>query len=669
MRAWHAANDAVVESYVWKSIGPLPLHGYSYDENGRITAIVVSPLDRNIIVAGTSSGGIWRSTDGGSTFVPVSDDQADITVGAIAIAPSNPNVLYAGMGEDHLGTGVLKSIDGGATWRRVTTAAFAPRGATAKIVVDPRNADIVWLAQKRALDPNMNLTGSVALLKSTDGGVTWREVFKGLVDDLLMLSDDGSTLVAGAVRMSVPGTGGIYRTTDSGATWQLAFPQSSEPDIPPHYYMAKAGRTLYAAEITDRRDILISTDDGAHWMKHVDAPRDIVPLYLAASPHDGTLFYGAVGLYRSTDAGLTWQSFGETVIHLDHHAIAFDPVDRNRVWFGNDGGLWVSNDGGVTMKSLAGKISSMQFYAIGAHPTDPSIIVGGSQDNGSQRRDAKGEWHEVISGDGGWPVFDAATSRVLTSSNGGIFRTEQNGAGQLTAVVQRFSTVFGDGFRVRFIPQIVRGNDGTVWFPTYRLFASRDFGSTWNPPGGMLDLTNGGNDYVFTLAVSDSDPRTLYTASAQGRIMVTRDAAVTWSDVTPATPRPVTSIAIDREFPDIAYLALNGYGAQRLMKTTNAGRTWSDASTGLPNVPVDAIYIDRRSNSTLYAGTDVGAFRSRNGGGEWAPFDAGMPPVIVTSFTTTADGRLLAGTYGRGAYELHELAPPPSDSRRRSVRH
>jgi hypothetical protein len=175
---------------------------------------------------------------------------------------------------------------------------------------------------------------------------------------------------------------------------------------------------------------------------------------------------------------------------------------------------------------------------------------------------------------------------------------------------------------------------------------------------------------VFTLAVSDSDPRTLLTASAAGRVMLTRDGAVTCTDVTPSPARAVTSIAFDRDIPEIAYLALNGYGASRVMKTMNAGGTWTDASTGLPNVPVNAIYVDRRGGSTLYAGTDVGVFRSRNGGRDWAPYDAGMPPVIVTSFTTTADGRLLAGTYGRGAYELHELAPaPPSDSRRRAVRH
>src|SRR5262249_44752759 len=152
----------------------------------------------------------------------------------------------------------------------------------------------------------------------------------------------------------------------------------------------------------------------------------------------------------------------------------------------------------------------------------------GAQDNGVQMRDAAGQWREVIGGDGGWQVFDPPTSRVLTSLNGIIDRIERNGAGQASFLM---SVSTFDGNRMPFIAPMVRGSDGTVWVPTWRLHASRDFGATWSAPGGTADLTTGENDTVATLAVSESDPKTLYTASVAGRVMLTRNAAQTWSDI------------------------------------------------------------------------------------------------------------------------------------------
>jgi photosystem II stability/assembly factor-like uncharacterized protein len=665
---WHTANDAAtVPSHLWKSIGPLPVHARDIDENGRVTAIVVSPVDRNVVVVGTSGGGIWRSTDGGVTFAPVSDDQADLPVGVIAVAPSQPDILYAGMGDDHLGSGVLKSTDGGATWHALTSPDLPARNVTNRIVIDPNDASVLWIAFSRSLDANFT-SASAMLMKSVDGGVTFQPAFTGIASDLLIVSPDGKTLLAGAVRMSRPGTGGVYRSTDGGQTWTLVYAQG-EPEVPPRYYLAKAGDTLYALAVDSvndftRRDILASTDGGLTWTKRSGAPLDDRPLYLAANPHDGTLYLGGISLYRSTDGGRTWTTLKG--LHLDHHGIAFDPVDAHRVWFGSDGGLYVSDDAGNTMQPLSDRIPAVEFYSVHAHPTKPDVLFAGAQDNGMEKRVQGKEWLEFIGGDGAHAVFDPANSRMLVSLQGTIIsRINEDGTGgQFITTAQTFGND-----HMSFIAPMARATDGTVWFATYRMWASHDFGTSWAPPAGDLDLTAGDGDELKAFAAGESDPHTLYTGSESGRVMVTHDAGVTWTDVTPAATRQISSIAIDRSAPNHAYVAFAAYGGPHVLETTDFGGSWSDSSAGLPSVPVNAIQIDARRPDTLYAGTDVGVFLSTNGGAGWAPFDNGMPHVIVTSFTTTADGRLIAGTYGRGAYELVESEPPPGGPRRRSVRH
>jgi len=387
------------------------------------------------------------------------------------------------------------------------------------------------------------------------------------------------------------------------------------------------------------------------------------------NPHDGTFFLGGQGGWRSTDGAVTW-SLIKT--HPDARAIAFDPADGARVWLGNDGGLSRSTNGGAAVASLAQTLPVMQFYAIRAHPTDPNIVYGGTQDNGLQRGRAFGTWTEVLGGDVGAEVFDTATSRLLmVSLTGIVLRRRDDGTGPVEQVGS--STIFGPGARFAFLAPLVRGADGTVWIGSNRIFASHDFGTTWTAPAGTLDLTDGkpatgSGDVLTTIAVSASDPRVVYTGSAAGRMMVTHDAGVTWTDITPPEKHYAGGIAVDPASPSNAYVAFTAYRGKHVLRTTDFGATWSDFSAGLPDVPMQTIYIDPRDPSRMYVGTDIGVFRSV-AGGDWEPFDSGMPPVKVTSFTTTADGRLLAGTYGRGIYRLADDPPSVTGPHRRSVRH
>jgi photosystem II stability/assembly factor-like uncharacterized protein len=671
VQEYRAAHPEETAGYRWRSLGPAPIVSPSWSVTGRVTAVVISPLDSKLVIVGTSSGGIWRSTDGGASFAPVTDDQPNANIVSIAFAPSNPRVLYAGMGEDHLGTGVLKSTDAGATWQLATTSSFTPSRAR-KVLVDPRDENTIWLVMGDQLNAAGNaLVADSHLLESADGGATWTTAFGGFVYDALIASDDGATLFVGAARYDKVATGGIYRTTDRGKTWKQVLAPGDQ-SVPPAYYLAAAGGTLYAVAIdsadgdnTDYR-LLTSADGGDHWTQLSTFTPQSRFFYLAASKQvPPTLYLGGISSLRSTDGGRTW---GEIYTHADQHGIGFDPGDPSRVWLGNDGGLFRSGDGGVTFQSLASLLPIAQFNSVLAHPTDPATLFAGAQDNGLDGRSGSGlSWTELAGGDSGNLVFDSATNpkRIL----GGnyltfVSRYPLDGNGAVDGVGNAFANDFP---RVSFVPPLVASPDGTVWFGTWRLFSSKDFGTTWTP--GNQDLTTGDHDALSAIGVAAGDSSVLYTGSQQGRVMITHDGAQTWSDITPPVHRYVSAIAVNATSPSTAWVGFSGYHSAHVYHTATAGTTWTDASAGLPDIPVDTIYVDPRNPDNVYAGTDIGVFRFDAAAATWKPFGNGMPPVIVTSFTTTADGRLIAGTYGRGAYVLTPVVNGPEIPHRHVGRH
>ncbi|HEY2092172.1 MAG TPA: hypothetical protein VGJ81_09795 [Thermoanaerobaculia bacterium] len=671
-------TEVVNTSDHWKPLGPAPLQspGSTFATTGRVTAIAISPVNPRLILVGAASGGIWRTTNGGAMFTPVIDDQNDLTVGAIAFAPSNPNVVYAGMGDDHLGTGVMRSSDGGVTWRLVSGPPFPVRSSTRKVVVDPSDENVVWLLQASMLNPAGVNTVSESLLKSVDGGATWSAVFNGLVSDFLIPSSNGSTVLLGAVRAERFGTGGVYRTTNGGATWTRMYSGPEDQDSPPMYYLAAApSGSLYLAAIESVDDdttyrLLSSSDGGATWMPHSNLPGDFRSIYLnvlAVGPDDRTIFYGAVDAHRSTDGGVTWATI---TTHPDQHALAFEPGDRSHVWLGNDGGLFHSTDNGVRFDSLAARLPIVQFYSVNASPTDPQMLFGGTQDNGLGRRSGDTTtWAGLIGSDLAAQVFDPHDpARLLIGGFGAlIIRCTQN-CDHLDTVAQ--ASTFGESNinpRHAFIPPLAEGSDGTVWFATWRIFSSTDFGTTWTATSGTTDLTAGGKDVVTAIGIAPSDGHVLYTGSGKGRVMVTHDGAATWTDITPPVGMPVAAITVSRSSPATAYVAYGGYSGPRIYETTDYGATWIDMSAGLPPAPANTVYVDRNHADRLFAGADGGAFLFDAEAGQWTAFNAGLPAVPVMSFTTTADGRLIAGTYGRGAYVLEESEP--ATPRKRAVRH
>jgi hypothetical protein len=711
----------------WTPIGPNPTTSAFFSHwgvtSGHIRAIAVKPDDPNVVLIGAASGGIWRSTDAGATFAPVTDSQVDLAVSSIAFAPSNTSIVYAGMGAQsgfgsYLGTGVLKSLDGGATWSRVDTGGLTKRGRSVWIAVDPTDANRVYLCHYlQQPDETISTTFSDGFYLSTNGGSTWTRTIAGLPDVVVVSPADPNVLFLAMSRVDFTGQpAGVYKSIDKGQTWTLSLTMgvlsrdcyvAVTPADPQRVYVASIGASSSTLRVS------YTIDNGANWT----TPADVTTVdmgqwgynaYIYASPSNAdTIYIGTRDVWRSLDKGATWTNLtnnftasggyqpNSAFAHPDQHSFAFSPGDGSAFYIGNDGGIWKTTSGGVAppnfnaFTSLNSTLTLQQFVGITAHPTTAGITYGGTQDNGTQVRSQNATgWREFASGDGGRVVVVPSDPSIVFASyvSGTIWRYGNNGSSFQATVgdSSKFKdTTTGTADRVPFYPPIVtNGADSTLYVGTYRLWTSNNLGTSWTTPGGATDLSFAPtvdctvspkptkcNDMLSAIGVARSNTQVIYTGSAQGRLMVSPDGGATWNDISTGFTTPsgtatrfISSITVDPSNPAIAYVTVSGFGTGHVWKTTNMGASWSDlsgtnAATKLPNIPTSALLLDPATPGIIYVGTDLGVFRSA-GDGNWELLNNGLPPVPVSSFALTASGKIQIGTFGRGAYELNGTAQP-----------
>ncbi len=688
--AWEASAafnlEADTDLPAWKSIGPRPTRSDLYanwgDTSGRINSIAISPANPNLVLVGGSTGGVWRSEDGGNNFNPVSDDQIDLAVGYIAFAPSNPNIVYAGMGDAHggyNGSGVLRSMDAGKTWTRVNNQTLPAPGRIFRVAVDPNDASRVYVAQFSYSSGNDLFAGG--LFYSTDGGVNWKRTLFGLPRDLVLHPTNPNTIYVGMNRVDRPANqpAGVYRSTDGGEMWERIYtsPYATTQDIRVAVTPAAPNRIyIYLGGLpqgSTAREIRLTTsqDGGNSWTTRrlnevVDAGQFGYNTYFYADPTNAeTLYVGSRDVYKSTNGGASWANINNSFTvaggynprlsnaHPDQHSFAFLPSNSNVIFIGNDGGLYKSEDAGRTFVSKNQTLSLSQFVGLSIDPRNPKNSLAGAQDNGTQLRLDNGEWEEIISGDGGQCVFSPTIPNVIFTSYiyGVIYRFTPTSERQVASerIFGEFSTP-----RVRFYPPFTSTRDGRLYFGSWRLFLSRNQGDTWYTPGWATDLTRSASDTINAIGVSDAEPNVIYTGSTQGRVMVTQDDGESWRDITAGLPnRVIKGIVTHPTNPAIAYLTVSGYRSGHVFKTTNYGANWRDVSGNLPDIPTNAIVFDPLTPGALYVGTDIGVYRSTNDGQSWELLHRGMPPVVVTALATHSSGIVQAATYGRGVYEIN----------------
>jgi uncharacterized repeat protein (TIGR01451 family) len=732
----------------WSAIGPSPISEVTrasqtlQDMNGRIGALVIR-RDGTVVLGG-AHGGVWVLGPNDTTWTPKTDQLGALPIGALAIAPSDDALIYAGTGEGSLagdsaiGNGILRSTNGGATWSHVSGDYF--RGvAISRLVVDPTDKRHLYAAVLRGRSGARRVSPPVhsryGVWESRDGGRGWRLLRAAGQDngvtDIEIDPRNPRLLVA-----SIWGSG-IIRSTNGGASWAPAMnglPVADYSAGPTRFSIGlshpagDAKATLYAGFDVpgEPAHVYRSSDAGSSWAQLPDGtmPDSILDYcgeqcaydnVIEADPNDANVVYaggmfnynnGTGGIYRSDDGGQTWKDLGFDQ-HPDFHALAFDPNDSHQVLVGSDGGVWFSADRGgrpnasdpldaVTWQSLnAAGLQIAQFTSIQSNPawTDesgnafPSRVWGGTQDNGTLRHRTASTatgMTDVSSGDGGQVLVDPTDSNFVFGTYYGVspYRFDNGGAFLFSnaSITRGIDTSDRSDF---YIPWVLNHDDpNQLFLGTYRVYRTDNAKAAsagdvaWAPISG--DLTSGctgsapnGARNCTLSAFGVGGGTGVYAGSLDGYLWVSPDAqsaqAPAWTRIGERSlpARPVQSIAVDRSNDRIAYVAYGGFDAGtpgregHVFATSDGGRSFADVSGNLPDSPVNTVVLDASSASTLYVGTDVGPYVTRNGGSTWSFMGGPSHPLVAVwqMDIDPAHGTLLSGTHGRGAFGMVDTTP------------
>jgi uncharacterized protein (TIGR03437 family) len=654
----------------WTSFGPAGMVSTRNDlVSGRVNSLAVDPRNPATIYLAAAGGGVWKSTNRGDHWVPLTDQLPSLASGAVAVDPFSGDVWY-GTGElnfcrdCYYGAGVYRSSDGGVSWTRINPGNFLA-SETSLIAFDPNRPGTLFIGR------------STALWRSADGGVNWEVVLRGTITDFVLHPANSSIAYAAVGHFSGSPENGVYRTTDGGLTWtRLAngFPEQSTIGRVAIALAESSPNTLYSL-IANAADFKLnglyrSLNAGSTWSRLGSLPQDVLTeagagqgafnLCLAVDPGDpGVIYAGGVSLWKSFDFGSNWQNLTlAAALSEDPHEIIFDLSDRRTLYLLGDSGVWRSRDGGRTFANSNLSLAITQFQGVGLHPTNPNRAVGGTQDNGTALYNGGAIWDQGRPGDSGASFFDVADPQILytVARRLDVRRSDDGGR-----TFQPISTGLDPADRVLFYPPLISHptRPGVLYLGTHRLWESRDRGERWLPVSG--DLTEGAGT-ISALAVSPVSPETLFAGTSDGLVQVSHDSGRTWSRIdNPDFPdRYVTSIAPDPGNSQRLTVGVSGFNTGHVFRTVDLGLSWEDISGNLPDIPVNAVLVDGLSPQTIYLGTDIGVFVFLEDG-NWAPMQNGLPNAVVLGLAqNTSTGLLVAATHGRGAFAIATGEPASS---------
>ena len=724
------SDSVLVRSLAFRSIGPALM-------GGRIVDIAVAenpPSVRGgrlgtVIYIGAATGGVWKSTNAGVSWTAVFDSVRAGGVGAVAVAPSNSDIVWVGTGEPNnmrsssWGTGVYKSTDGGKTW----SAPMLPTSQhIGRIVIDPRDPNVVYVA---ALGPLWAPGGERGLYKTTDGGRTWtntKEIsqYTGFTD-VAMDPSDPDVLYAAALErerreysfLPAGPESGIYKTSDAGKNWTKLTQGLPKGEIGRIGLSVCRSRpsTVYAVIHAEGNSggVYRSDDGGESWKGSLN-PSNATAWYYGQIRCDPTDPDHVIRLLASSqqswDGGKTWVPFANGGVHSDHHAVWINYESPEQVILGGDGGLYMSWDRGQTWDHVE-SIPLAQFYAIAVDDATPFYNVsGGLQDNQSwggptRTRNSFGptnaDWYRMSGGDGFYAVPDRWNYNLYyaESQNGSIGRYDAR-TGQTKNI--RPVPKPGQSFRYNWSAPILssRHDRGTVYFAANVLFRSTDRGDSWEeispeltraidrdklpmrgavPDSNALGRHEGTADFGNITTIDESPIRAglLAVGTDDGLVQVTRDGGKTWTktDRFPQVPETtyVSRVAFSGAREGTIYATLDGHRSNDfrpyVMKSTDYGRTWTSITGDLPaSGSVQVVREDPRQPDLLFAGTEFGIFFTVDGGAHWTAFRSGIPGVPVHDIAIQArENDLVVGTHGRGIFILDDITPLEQLARARQV--
>jgi photosystem II stability/assembly factor-like uncharacterized protein len=669
---------------------------------------------------GSVDGGVWKTSNAGVTWVPLFDGQAIASIGALAVAPSNPQVIYAGTGESDIrtdlasGDGVYKSTDGGKTWANL---GLRETRQISRIVVDPKNADIVYVgALGHAYGPNPER----GVYKSTDGGKTWAHVFdKGPeigVSDLAMAAGKPATLFAGTWQAHRPpwstyaplesGPGGLYRTNDSGANWS----QLTGNGLPDGVWgrvgvtVSADGRRVYALIDAGKKSGLYRSDDGGeNWtLANGDSRLTGRSWYFnqpTIDPNNPDVVYVPnVALYRLDNGGKSLAIVRGAPGGDDYHQLWIDPANSARMVLATDQGTSVSVDHGDTWSSWFNQPIG-QFYHVTTDNAFPYAVYGAQQDSGSaavySRTDhghiAPMDWFLIGGGESGWIVVDPNDQNILyaTGAYGGVVRYDKRTS--LSQEIspwplQNFGTdINGRKYRAPWTPMLVMSpiEKNALFLGTQYVMKTTDGGLHWESispdltgaavnrsgdkstqPPTVQNAKEQGYGVMYSIAPSPKRREVIWTGSDTGLIHITSDGGNTWNDVTPKGLGDWSKIAMIEAShfdPAVAYAAVDRHRldnrAPYLYRTRDYGKTWQPITKGIGATSfLNAVREDPQQKGLLFAGSEMGVYVSFDDGDHWQPLQANLPVTSVRDLTIHGDDLVIA-THGRALWVLDNITP------------
>ena len=691
----------------YRSIGPAIM-------GGRVADVEGVPGDPNVVYVASASGGLWKTTNGGVTWKPIFERQGTLSLGDIALAPSNPEVIWVGTGESNVrnsvsfGDGVYKSTDGGKTWQHM---GLKDSERISAIVINPQNPDIVYIgALGHAFGPNEER----GVFMTTDGGKTWTKTLyidnQHGVSDLEIDPTNPNILYAGMwsferkpwTHRSGSEKGGVYKSIDAGRTWTKL--TNGLPKLIGRIgvRVAPSNPNVVYAIMESKEGTLYRSDDRGETFKMVSKNTDIVSrgFYYTRVRVDPTnenhIFAVASTLFTSVDGGKTFRSItGRT--HIDYHALWLDPKNPKRMWHGQDGGIAVSYDGGESWEAVY-NIPLGQFYQIHADNRLPFYyVMGGLQDNGSwagpsRTREPAGimndDWRMVSFGDGFYVVnHPDIPDLYLSESQGGAiawtdFRSREQQSVNPWGRGSGGGPAAGQKFRFNWNSPIVlsQHDKATVFLAGNVVFKSPDFGKTWeqispdlttNDPeklkdaGGPIAIENSTAEYhstIISIAESPVQKGQIWVGTDDGNLQLTTDGGKNWRNLVKnvsgvGANSPVSHVEPSRTNANTAYIAFDRHMLDDfrpyIFKTTDSGANWTNISGNLPaKAYVQIIREDPKNTNLLYAGTELGLFASYDGGKNWMALNLkNLPNVAVHDILIhPRENDLILATHGRSIW-------------------
>jgi photosystem II stability/assembly factor-like uncharacterized protein len=686
---------------------------------GRVTSVIGVPGHPEIYYVGTAAGGVFKSEDGGTTWKYISGQIPVPSVGAMALAPTNPNLIWVGTGEANLrndistGHGVFFSPDAGASWRPM---GLEDVGQITNVIVSPSNPETVFVAAfGHAWGPNAER----GVFRTTDGGRTWKKVLyvdeKTGASDLVMDPSNPMILYAGMwqaqrypwMMASGGSNSGIYRSTDGGETWQKLNAGLPKPPVGRVGLAIAASNPKHVYALVESKDGVLwdSSDYGDHWTKVSDNylinARPFYFGHLFVAPNDEhKVYFLSFDVVLSTDGGKTAHIISRGV-HPDHHTLWIDPTDPDRLIEGNDGGAYTSWNAGQTWQ-YRDALPIEQFYSIALDDRSPYNICGGLQDNnawcGPSQTLSRGpipnnEWWTTVGGDGQYAVPALNGSNLIYSdSQYGEIDALDRETGQRHHV-RPYMLSQGDlalsDLKYRFnwtSPIAVSPTNGKeVYLGGNVLFRSTDAGEHWSVispdltrddkskqvlTGGdiLKDLSGAENyDTILSLSVSPVDPKVIWVGTDDGNVQVTQDGGQHWTNAASKIPQlpewgRIAQIEASPFEAGAAYVAVDFHETDDnrpyVFRTHDFGKSWTAINRGLPTQPAHVIREDPNHRGLLVLGTDNGLFYSPDDGANWTPLKSGFPPTPVYDLKFEKRSHdLVVATHGRGLFILDDVTP------------